>query len=373
MNEKSKAPVTAIFLGFIFLFFVANLLIPDRDFSERENRYLQTKPNFSFTRLFSGDYTEDFENFIADQFPLRDQWITLNARYSQLCGKKESNGIYLCEDDRLLEPFESTTDFSIQSRIDILNSFAAQTPARVTLGLIPGAAEIYRDLLPEGAPADSQTEFIDTVYASADTACVNIATALDHHRDEYIFYRTDHHWTSLGAYYAYETLGASLGYEPRSLAEFEREVVSDNFYGTAYSSSGYTWVAPDSIERFVDAPPALSVFNYDSGDAVAGSLYHPAQLAVKDQYSYFLGGNTPLLTLVNEEAPTSSLLILRDSYSDCLAPFLLEHFREIHMMDLRYYKDSVLSYIEENAIEQVLILYSVENFSNDKGILMLDA
>lgn len=373
MNSKQKGPVIAVFLGFIFLFFVANLILPDRDFSERENRYLQTKPNFSFSRLFSGEYTADFEDFCADQFPLRDQWIALNARYSQLCGRKESNGIFLCDGGRLLEPFEATTPFALQSRVEILNSFAAQTESPVVLGLIPGAAEFYSEFLPKGAPADSQQEFIDAVYAGAQVSCADLSSPLRAHKDEYIFYRTDHHWTTLGAYYGYAALGSALGYTPKELDDFAVETVSEDFYGTAYSSSGYTWVDPDSITSFVAAPDTLSVWNYSTGEAETGALYHPEKLGVKDQYTYFLGGNTPLLKLCNEDAAGGSLLILRDSYSDCLAPFLLEHFSEIHMMDLRYYKDSVLDYVEENEIDQVLVLYSVENFSSDKGFLMLDS
>lgn len=373
MERNSKRPVTTVFLGFILLFFVANLFMPDREFSERENRYLQTKPRFSFSRLFSGDFAADFEDFCADQFPLRDQWITLNARYSQLCGKKESNGIYLCEGDKLLEPFESTSAFAIQSRVEVVNNFAAQAGVPVSLGLIPGAAEYYASLLPKGAPADSQQDFVDTVYAAAAVNCADISTSLRAHSSEYIFYRTDHHWTTLGAYYGYEALGGVLGYEPRELGSFTRATVSDDFYGTAYSSSGYTWVAPDSIERFVSEPESVAVFNYSNGNAEASTVYHPEKLQVKDQYTYFLGGNTPLIKLENPEAPSSSLLILRDSYSDCLAPFLLEHFGEIHLMDLRYYKDGVLDYVQENAIDQVLILYSAENFNSDKGLLMLDA
>ena len=373
MKSNSKTPGTAVFLIFIFAFFVANLLLPDREFSPRENRYLQTRPEFSFSRLFSGDFTEEFEDYCADQFPLRDQWITLNARYSQLCGKKESNGIYLCEGGRLLEPFEDITAFALQSRVDILNNFIDQTDVPVTLGLIPGAAELYAGLLPDGAPADSQLDFTNAVYAGAEAQCVDVAAALESHKNEYIFYRTDHHWTTLGAYYAYEAMGESLGFEPRELDNFQPVTVSEDFYGTAYSSSGYTWVGPDSIQHFVESPAELAVFNYSNGDAEAGSLYHPQQLMVKDQYTYFLGGNTPLIRLMNETAPPSSLLIIRDSYSDCLAPFLTAHFSDIHMMDLRYYRGSVTDYVRKNAIDQVLILYSVENFSSDPSLLMLDA
>jgi len=173
---NNKRPVTVVFLGFIFLFFLANIVLPDREFSERENRYLQTVPKFSFERLFSGEYSGDFEDFCADQFPLRDQWITLNARYSQLCGRKESNGIYLCEGGRLLEPFEGSSPFEMQSRMEVLNRFAAQTDVPVALGLIPGSAEFYSELLPNGAPAESQQRFVDAVYDGVAFDCVDISS-----------------------------------------------------------------------------------------------------------------------------------------------------------------------------------------------------
>lgn len=373
MNSKQKHPATVVFLGFIFLFFLANLLLPDREFSERENRYLQRRPRFTLSRLVSGDYTADFEDFCADQFPLRDQWITLNARYNRLCGKKESNGIYLCNGGRLLEPFVGSTPFATQSRVEVINNFASQTDVPVTLGLIPGAAEFYSELLPKGAPAESQQNYIDSVYNAVEVGCVDISSALRPRMDEEIFYRTDHHWTTLGAYYGYAALGEALGYEPDELTSFARQTVSTEFYGTAYSSSGYTWVEPDRMECFVAEPAGLAVLNYNSGTAETGALYHPDKLSEKDKYTYFLGGNTPLITLKNEDSPSSSLLILRDSYSDCLAPFLLKHFSEIHLMDLRYYKESVLEYIEEKGIDRVLILYSVDNFSSDNSLLMLDA
>ena len=329
--------------------------------------------DFSFQRLFSGDYTADFEDFCADQFPLRDQWIALNARYSQLCGRKESNGIYLCEGGRLMEPFEGSTPFAIQSRVEVLNNFAAQTDAPVTLGLIPGAAEFYSELLPKGAPAESQQSFVDEVYAGIEFDCVDLSSALSAHKNEYIFYRTDHHWTSLGAYYGYGALGEALGYVADAAETFPRQIVSEDFYGTAYSSSGYTWVEPDAIECFAAEPEGITVLNYSNGEAEIGSLYHPEKLRVKDKYTFFLGGNTPLLKISNEAADGGSLLIIRDSYSDCLAPFLTKHFSEVHLMDLRYYKESALEYIEANGIDRVLILYSVDNFSSDNSLLMLDA
>ena len=247
------------------------------------------------------------------------------------------------------------------------------TDVPVTLGIIPGAAEFYGEQLPKGAPNESQQGFIDAVYAGVGQGCVDMAAALRAHIGEDIFYRTDHHWTTLGAYYGYAALGEELGYEPEPLTSFSRQTVSDSFYGTSYSSSGYTWVEPDRIESFVETPAGLTVLNYNSGSPEAGALYHPQKLSEKDQYAYFLGGNTPLITLADENSSSPSLLILRDSYSDCLAPFLLKHFGEIHLMDLRYYKDSVTDYITANQIDRVLIIYSVDNFSSDKSLLMLDA
>ncbi len=370
MSKKALWTQVIIFLAFISLFFVLNLIIPDRDFSQQENRSLQTAPKFSFSELFESKFTKKFEDYVTDQFAFRDEWISLKAGAELAAGKAENNGIFLCEGDRLLEGFtapeQSDADFSLYA----IRMLAENSEAELTFALIPSPAEIYSDLLPAGAPNDSQTDFIDYAYdyvAPAGTNTADIYSELMAHRDEYIFYRTDHHWTTLGAYYGYTALSEALGYEALPLESFSRKTVSEEFYGTTWSSSGFSWVEPDSIETFVEQGEAV-ITNYPKGAPTEGSLYVESFLEVKDKYSYFYGGNTPLLTIESGNDELPELLILRDSYMDSLSPFLMEHYSTIHIVDLRYYNTSLAAYMADKDIDQILVCYSAPNFAIDDNI-----
>ncbi len=365
-NKSYSAIITLLFLSFLAVFLLLSLILPDKSFSSRENRYLQTLPEFSFSRLFEGKFTAEFEDYCADQFPFRDQWITLNARYEQLTGKKQTNGVYLC-DDRLITTFSAPKTSELNRRFGAVRLLAEGTEIPVQLALIPTAAEIYSELLPEGAPNDSQKAVLDKAEQNG-LSPASILSALARHANEDIFYRTDHHWTTLGAYYAYTAICESLGLAPLAKDSFSPETVSTDFYGTAYSSSGYTWVEPDSIVRFVDADAASSVISYRNGQATESGLYHEENLNKKDQYTYFLGGNSPENVLLGTDASLPKLLMIRDSYSDSLVPFLLYHYSEIRMIDLRYYLGSVKEYAEEHDMDQILVIYSVENFCKESSV-----
>ena len=370
MKKNKELWVILLFLIWIGLFFAANLFAPQTEFSERENRYLQTRPKLSVSALRSGEFMQDFEEFCSDQFVLRDRWVTVKARCELFSGKKENNGIFLCEGERLIKPFTAPTDCTLSERAEAVTELAANLDVPVYLALIPDAAEIYGDLLPEGAPNDSEAEIIRKVCADAEAGNIDILSALTEHRDEEIFYRTDHHWTSLGAHYAGEAVCEAMGAESAKLTDLQPVTVSDSFYGTAFSSSGYTWIRPDSIQRFTDGS-GITADRYDSSEPTAGGLYAEERLALKDKYTYFLGGNAPRVVIHGTETEKPVLLILRDSYADSLVPFLTPSYSEIHLLDLRYYLDSVKEYVTENKIDTVLVLYSVSNFCTDKGVLMM--
>ncbi len=369
MSKKALWLQSLIFLCFIGLFFVLNLILPDKEFSQQENRMLQTAPKFSFEDLFEGKFTTDFEDYITDQFAFRDSWTALKARCELLIGKDSNKGIYLCEDETLIETFESPNFGEIENNLEAISMLADSRDVPVYFGLIPSSAEIWAERLPAGAPNDSQKELIDRAYAAVSAETVDFYSAISAHAAEPIYYRTDHHWTTLGAYYGYTALAEAMGFEPRPLSDYKETVVSDSFLGTTYSSSGFGWVRPESISTYVEQGEA-SITNYPSGQPVEGSLYVESFLEVKDKYSYFYGGNTPLLTVeTGNEGP--SLLIVRDSYMDSMSPYLFEHFSEIHIVDLRHYKTSLAAYIDANGIDNILVCYSVANFCTDTNIFMV--
>ena len=374
MKRETAEKITLLaFAGYLMVFFLLQFIIKDREFSARENRYLQMLPEFSFESLFKGSYTGDFEDYCADQFPFRDQWITLNARYELLSGKKQTNGIYLCEGERLIKPFTAPDENELERRVQAVELLREKLRVPLTLALIPDGAELYGEQLPEGAPNDSQGALIEQVRASTDMPVADLLTPLREGKAAggCLFYRTDHHWTTLGAYYGYQGLSRSLGLTPRSLDSYNRRTVAGDFYGTAYSASGYTWVAPDSIERFVDPDEAATLTRYDSAEGTEAPLYREESLHSKDKYTYFLGGNSPRSVLRGTDDSLPRLLILRDSYCDALAPFLLEHYSEIHLLDMRYYLGSPEEYARENNIDQVLVLYSVANFCEQNSVFAL--
>lgn len=372
MNKKALWAEALIFLAFIGAFFILNLVLPDRQFSEQENRYLQMRPEFSFKSLFSGDYTSKFETYTTDQFTFRDEWITLKAASELALGKQENNDVHLCENGTLIEGFKRPENSVLDSNMSALNSLVGNTDAKVYFALIPDKSDLYSSLLPKNVPNDSEKEVIDYCYGQSNATNVDMYSALSAHKDEYIFYRTDHHWTSLGAYYGLSALAESMGLPCPALDSYtDRHVVSEEFYGTTWSSSGFSWVDPDTMEIFVNAPEGLKVTSYPQGSPVEGKLYDFSFLEKKDKYSMFMGGNCPMHVIETGNEDKPSLLILRDSYTDSLIPFLLDDFSEIHVLDLRYYHASLKAYIEQNDFDNVLVCYSVSNFCSDSNISLL--
>lgn len=372
MNKKALWAEALIFLAFIGAFFILNLVLPDRQFSEQENRYLQMRPEFSFKSLFSGDYMSKFETYTTDQFTFRDEWITLKAASELALGKQENNDVHLCENGTLIEGFKRPENSVLDSNMSALNTLVGNTDAKVYFALIPDKSDLYASLLPKNAPNDSEKEVIDYCYGQSNATNVDMYSALSAHTDEYIFYRTDHHWTSLGAYYGLSALAESMGLPCPALDSYtDRHVVSEEFYGTTWSSSGFSWVDPDTMEIFVNAPESLKVTSYPQGSPVEGKLYDFSFLEKKDKYSMFMGGNCPMHVIETGNEDKPSLLILRDSYTDSLIPFLLDDFSEIHVLDLRYYRASLKAYIEQNDFDNVLVCYSVSNFCSDSNIFLL--
>lgn len=372
MSKKALWIEAIVFLAFIFAFFILNTALPDREFSEQENRSLQQRPAFSFDELFSGQYTKDFEAYTTDQFTLRDEWITLKAASELALGKRQNNGMFLCDGGTIIEPYEAPEDGKLEANMEALNKLVANTDADVYFALIPGKSDIWAHMLPQNAPRDSEKAAIDYCYSLSDAVNVDIYGKLEEHSSEYIYYRTDHHWTTLGAYYGFSALAESMGLDCPDISEYSgRETVSEEFYGTSWSSSGFSWVEPDSMEIFVTEPEGLEITNYPQGSPVEGQLYDWSRLEVKDKYSFFYGGNTPLLEIETGVEGAPSLLILRDSYMDSLSPFLLESYSRIHILDLRYYRASLSDYIAQNGFDDVLVCYSIDNFSTDSNIFLL--
>ena len=367
MGKRASFVQIAVFLAFICIFLLLHLALPDRSLSGRES--LQTVPQFGLSSLFSGRLTRALENYASDQFPFRERWIALKAGAELACGKEQNNGVFLCAGETLIEPFTAPASADLDRKLDALDALAANAGVPVAFALIPSAAEIWGELLPRGTPNDSQRELISWCYGRTAAQTADLYSTLEEHAAEPIYYRTDHHWTALGAYYGYAALGEALGYVPLPLSSWRERVVSEDFYGTAWSSSGFSWVKPDRISAYVEQGGAV-ITNYPGGAPEPGRLYAEEYLGQTDQYSYFYGGNTPLIT-VETGNPGPKLLLVRDSYMDSLSPFFFPHFSEIHILDLRYYKASLADYLAAEGFDRVLVCYSVKNFAEDTNLFLL--
>ena len=349
-----------LFLGGIAL---ASLLIPDKGFSEMENRNLRPLPEVTANKFTSGRYMTEMEDYASDQIALRDTWVSIKALGEMLSGKRENNGIYFADDDTLIRRVEEPDAAFVDGNIQNLRSFVEQADVPVYFGLIPTAASIWQDKLPEGAPSADEKAWMEYLYSRSGAENIDLAAALEAHSGEEIYYRTDHHWTSLGAFYGANAILDTMGLEELELSDYTARVVSDSFLGTNYSSAGAWWVSPDTITAYVPEEGKEVTSNF-TGREEQGSLYVEEQLEVKNKYAYFLGGNQPLC-VIRSQTEGPKILVIRDSYSDCLAPFLTERFSEVHLFDLRYNRLSPADYIREHDIDVVLVLYSFDTFTSD--------
>lgn len=382
MSKKYAIFLSALFCAFIGGFFALQLLLPDRDFSPMENRYLAHMPelkkeDFQLSwpirdsgRFFTGAFMSDFESYVTDQFPGRDLWIAAKSLSERTLGKGENNGVYLCAKDTLIPRFDPPDEELVSNNFSYVNKLVENVDIPVYFSLIPGKVSVWADRLPAGAPNADEAALIARAQTETGAGWVDLDGALREHAEEDIYYRLDHHWTSLGAYYGYAALMEAMGIAPVPLEDYDKTTVSETFNGTTFSSSGVRWMEPDQIDVYVP-DNGVTVTSWRGPQPEAGALYDWSKLEEKDKYAVFLGGNQSLAVLETEHTGGPRLLVVRDSYADSLAPFLTAHFSQIHLFDPRYNKTPLSRYIEDNQIDQVLVLYSAANFVSDTNLFVL--
>ena len=364
--------ITVLFCVFLFGFGIAHFILPDQKFSEQENRNLSQFKAPTLDTVRSGKFMEDFEDYITDQFPFRDQWIQLKALSERTLGKQENNGVYFGTDGQtLFARYTAPSRENLETRVGYVNALADNVDVPVYFSLVPDKSYVWSDRLPANAPN------VDVGWTN-ETA-KSLAGERVHYIDLYgaingddVFYRTDHHWSTMGAYQGYAALANAMN-GSATVLDYGPTLVSDSFYGTTWSSSGAGWIRPDEMYTWVPEGGdngQVAVMRYPEGEPIVGSLYDISKLEVKDKYSMFLGGNQPLCFIYNPEG-TGNLLVIRDSYSDSLAPFLALDYQQVHLFDLRYSNMSLKQYVADYGIEQVLVLYSASNFSTDANLFKM--
>jgi len=366
-----------LFLVFVFGGTLATLIVPAREFSDRENRALEQFPKISMETILDGTFARDYETYLSDQFPLRDAWISIKAGMERLIGKQEIKDIYYAADDYLIESHKGVFDTEQAQRnitylADFLNSQKTNfQEGHITAMVIPNAVEILKEKLPQNAPDSGEAAYLQKIAnAVGSDVWFDSASVLNAHKEEYLYYRTDHHWTTLAAFYTYEAWAKAHGFEPASLELYTRETLTDSFMGTIESKVG-TDVVPDKIERFMRADAAKYLLDYNNGQKTGNDLYAMETLSTKDKYGVFFGGNQPIIKATVNNGSERKLLVIKDSYAHCFIPFTFEHYGQVDFIDLRYFNQSLQEHMETSGYTDLLFLYNAAGFAEDVSLLKL--
>ena len=345
------------------------ILVKDREFSDSENRMLAQFPEISFSSLLDGSFLEGLGDYTADQFPGRDAWITLNLKMNMALGQKEFNGVYLCEDGYLIQIPQEPNWVQAERNLAAAETFAAKYPdLNMVMTVAPNAVTVLRDLLSANAPARDQREDIAWIQGQLDAVqFCDVTDALAAHSDEYIFYKTDHHWTSLGAKYAFYAMAERMNLEPIKEGDYTAYPVSNTFQGTLSSKSG-SHTSTDTVEIYIPHSGIDYYVTYaDTGENIS-SLYRRSALNEKDHYTVFFGGNHARVDITTTADTGRCLLLFKDSYANCMVQFLFPYYDHITMIDPRYYYDNIDLVIKSESITDVLFLYNADTFLNDTSL-----
>lgn len=369
MKTKLKDCVlVAAFLGFLCCMLAAYLLLPKQDFSEKEKKYLPKLPAVTAENWFSAEFGAAAEDYLAQHIPGRDLYVGMASYYDLISGRQGTKEIYLAAGDRLVESPAVWDEARVQINLQRIESFAQKTQHQVDLMIVPSAGYALGGQLLHAGNAYKDDEIIGDIYelAGENVACRDITDVM---ASAELYYRTDHHWTSQGAYKTYAAYMQMLGREVMPESAFTKQTV-EGFYGTTYSRSGL-WLVPSESLELWQSNTALSVLT-DSNTPHLG-VFYPERLQELDKYTVYLDGNQSLVRIDNpEKLGSGKLLVIRDSYANCLGGFLAESYESVVMVDLRYYKKAVSDLLAQEDFTDVLVCYSIKNFLTDKNLVFLN-
>ena len=382
-KNQSKKPLlnkttTIIFCALLGIITVASMVNPVRESSETENRSLAQMPELSVKSIFSGTFEKDYETFITDQFVARDAWINLRTKTELLLGKREANNVYFAKDGYYIEnvsPDKEASENNLKFLADFINDMSGTYRVRALIA--PTALSILSDKLPLNAPAWDENGYLDRIASLCpENTFVDTRGILSEHENDYVYYRTDHHWTTYGAYLAYTELCASLGIEPIPESEIVRTTLSDKFYGTIIAKVGLSDNA-DTLEKFEsENQPSVSLV-YDLGARETDTLYADEKLSTRDKYGVFLGGNDAVVDVTTSVKNGKTLVLVKDSYSHCMLPLLANHYERIILVDLRSFNMGIESFVgkylanEGVTVDDIVVLYNASGFADDRYLVKL--
>ncbi|MBQ3505078.1 MAG: hypothetical protein IJA75_10315 [Oscillospiraceae bacterium] len=360
-TKKTDLILVVLFCAFLVGMMLLCILLPRKDFSELEKRNLAEVPRLDLGSLASGEWGADVENYLADHLPGRDFLVGLNAYFDLLTGRQAGKDIWV-RGGRLQEAPVDAQSTAVDANMQIINNFAAAVGRNVDLMVIPSAGWAGGD------PEYPDEAVLEKIADQAGEAVTVLDMQPVFAGKPELYYRTDHHWTSAGAYGAYVSYMEQTGKACRAEADFRKEVLTGCFRGSTYSRSAL-WLTPAEDLELWHGSGNLTVTNGETEGEHSGVFYRE-RLEEADKYTVFLDGNHSIVRIHNPEGE-GKLLVVRDSYSNCLGCFLAESYEEVVLIDLRYYRQPVSQLLQEEEFENVLICYSIGNFLTDVNLIWL--
>ncbi len=366
----TRNKVIVVFAGFLLaISTLAGPIVPDRVYSEHEKRTLAEFPTFDAEELFSGNFATGLEDYLSDQIPFRDNFITMKTFAEMAVGKRESGGVYIAKDSYLMDKFTSYNSKLLKLNAAAVASLKTDLEKRgidVWTMAVPVASQVLTDKLPAFAPCASYEKMLK-VLDDAGLRTIDVKKVLDSHTEESIYYRTDHHWTSLGAYYAYCEWMNQLGRKSAPESCWTKEELAGNFRGTTWNKVPLPTIPAESITAwYIHENRKVS---YNDGEYETESIYEKKYLDGSDQYAVFLNSNQGETVIEGSgDSGSGKLLIIKDSYGNTFSQFACEDFEEVYVIDPRFFRGDIRDYIEENEITEVLVLYGIQNFAQDVAL-----
>lgn len=376
INRKRKARIAnligKIFILLLFLVMIINVIVPDREKSELENRSLESRPRFNLTTILSGDFMEQWEQYLSDQFVGRDTWRSLKVGLDRLGGARMENDIYIGKGGQLMENIEVPDEEQLEANLTAIKDFSdTYENIPVTMMLVPDAACILSDSLPVFARVEDQRQMFSMAERELGDSVnwIDTVSILNNHKSEKLYYKTDHHWTTQGAFYVFQDAAKTLGIEGDVSDDFVSYTVTDSFNGVLAASSGVGLDEKEQIDIYAPTEGDDDVVvNYVDEGRKTTSLYDSSKLETRDKYGVFLGGNTSVIDIRTVSTSQKRLLVVKDSFADCFIPFLAPYYREIVVVDPRYYSGTMDDIMDTYRITDALILYSGNTFFTDNNI-----
>lgn len=359
-----KHPIVYMFFSFIMIITFSDIVKKNNSFSELENRSLARKHIFSISSFVEGKYRDKYEEYINDNFIFRNQWINLKSISEYTLGKLENNNIIYGKENYMFEKNISYDKERFKNNIDSINKFIYIYEGKVTTMIVPNSYTIYEEYIPWGINLLNQENLINEVYrANSKDRNIDLVSLFKKNKEEYIYYKTDHHWTSYGAYLAYKTYIENLGEKPIELNSLKKNEVM-GFYGS-YFSKAKLFNAESDILTYYD----IDNITLNIQGEIFESLYDYDKLNTRDKYSVFIRGNNGLSIIENKNIKEEKrLLIFKDSFANSMIPFLSQNFQEIHVVDLRSFSEKISEHVKNTNFDEILILYNMENFLRDVNI-----